>query len=160
VLPCNQNVKDPAKEKMVPFILKGLPEEIENGLPEVISKPMKRAINLLANMEAYEKSVADVEAASKIAAAQKTEMTNKKKDFDKYLVLARTNIEAQKYKDAEQCLSKALEILPDQTSKSEVDKIQKEIERKLGNTIFGEVMDLSDGSSVECTTDFTDEERK
>jgi PRTRC genetic system protein E len=102
VLPQAGNVKDPAKNNLIPLNLKGSPEELDENFIMVISKPVLKATGLMTNMGAYEKAAEKAAQESK-AIKDKQELISKKlkevetlekdKKFSQALSVCRTTLE-------------------------------------------------------------------
>jgi len=99
VLP-KSNVKDDAAKSIVPLIISGTVEELDNGFSDAIKAPVSSAVGLLINMSDFEKQMESATASSKA-------VTEKKSKFDK-LVKKADDLEKQgKLREAYSCLKQA-----------------------------------------------------
>lgn len=148
VLPGNNLVKDSAKNKIVPLNVSGTPEELDEGFVEAIAEPVRKTAGLLVDMAAYEQAAEEAKAKSKMEEEKKVAEANRKKEYDGYLNLARTNLKEQKYRDALKCVESARKVaLP--TDKVTLDTLTNEINSSSGQgALFGPAEDKSDGKNV------------
>lgn len=148
VLPGNNLVKDSAKNKIVPLNVSGTPEELDEGFVEAIAEPVRKTAGLLVDMAAYEQATEEAKAKSKMEEEKKVAEANRKKEYDGYLNLARTNLKEQKYRDALKCVESARKVaLP--TDKVTLDTLTNEINSSSGQgALFGPAEDKSDGKNV------------
>lgn len=148
VLPGNNLVKDSAKNKIVPLNVSGTPEELDEGFVDAIAEPIRKTAGLLVDMAAYEQAAEEAKAKSKMEEEKKVAEANRKKEYDGYLSLARTNLKEQKYRDALKCVESARKVaLP--TDKVTLDTLTNEINSSSGQgALFGPSEDKSDGKNV------------
>lgn len=129
----NTRVQDPAKAQIAPFVVTGTPQELDTGLPALITEPLTRSAGLQTNMEAFEASVKAAEAKSKAATEQKAaearEKKKRKEAYDKAISKAET-LEADG-KDAEaEAAYKAAAALGDGPDKARAEKKADALKRK------------------------------
>lgn len=148
VLPGNNLVKDGAKNKIVPLNVSGTPEELDEGFVDAIAEPVRKTAGLLVDMAAYEQAAEEAKAKSKMEEEKKSAETTRKKEYDGYLNLARTNLKEQKYRDALKCVESARKVaLP--SDKTTLDTLMNEINTASGEgALFGPAEDKSDGKNV------------
>lgn len=148
VLPGNNLVKDGAKNKIVPLNVSGTPEELDEGFVEAIAEPVRKTAGLLIDMASYERAAEEAKAKSKMEEEKKAAEATRKKDYDGYVNLARTNLKEQKYRDALKCVESARKVsLP--SDKVTLDTLTNEINSASGQgALFGPSEDKSDGKNV------------
>lgn len=148
VLPGNNLVKDGAKNKIVPLNVSGTPEELDEGFVDAIAEPVRKTAGLLVDMAAYEQAAEEAKAKSKMEEEKKIAEANRKKDYDGYINLARTNLKEQKYRDALKCVESARKVsLP--SDKVALDTLTNEINSASGEgALFGPSEDKSDGKNI------------
>lgn len=148
VLPGNNLVKDSAKNKIVPLNVSGTPEELDEGFIEAIAEPIRKTSGLLVDMAAYEKAAEEAKAKSKMEEEKKSAEAARKKEFDGYIALARTNLKEQKYRDALKCVESARKV-SSAADKSVLDTLTNEINSNSGQgALFGPAEDKSDGKNI------------
>ena len=131
VLPGNNLVKDGAKNKIVPLNVSGTPEELDEGFIDAIAEPVRKTTGLLVDMASYEQAAEEAKAKSKMEEEKKVAEANRKKEYDGYVNLARTNLKEQKYRDALKCVELARKVaLP--TDKTTLDTLTNEINSASG----------------------------
>lgn len=148
VLPGNNLVKDGAKNKIVPLNVSGSPEELDEGFVDAIAEPVRKTAGLLVDMASYEKAAEEAKAKSKMEEERKASEATRKKEYDGYVALARTNLKDQKYRDAHKCVESARKVsLP--SDKATLDALTNEINSASGEgALFGPTEDKSDGKNV------------
>lgn len=160
VLPGNNLVKDSAKNKIVPLNLTGTPEELDEGFVNAISEPIRKTSGLLVDMATFEKAAEEAKAQSKMEEEKKDAEAKRKKEFDGYMALARTNLKESKYKDALKCVESARKSASP-AEKSAIDTLEKEINTQSGQgALFGPAEDKSDGKNVSLATTTTKVSKK
>lgn len=84
VLPTKTGLKDEAKDSLSPIVIKGTPEKLDEQFIEAIKQPIKRSIEVLTNMDVFEKSMEAMQAQSKASTeAKKKEEAERKAYIDK-----------------------------------------------------------------------------
>lgn len=148
VLPGNNLVKDSAKNKIVPLNLTGTPEELDEGFVNAISEPIRKTSGLLVDMATFEKAAEEAKAQSKMEEEKKEAEAKRKKEYDGYMALARTNLKESKYRDALKCVESAKKSSTP-ADKSAMDALINEINSQSGQSaLFGPAEDKSDGKNV------------
>lgn len=71
VLVSDSGLKDEAQKHLQPFVLKGTPDELDEGFLEAISAPVKESAGLLTSMKSFEKGKEKAEKESAAAKAKK-----------------------------------------------------------------------------------------
>lgn len=84
VLPKVTDLKDEAAKKLVPLVVSGTPDELDKGFSSAISAPIQSATGLLGNMKEFETSLADAQAKSKAAEANKKKFDQLAKKTDEF----------------------------------------------------------------------------
>jgi len=134
VLPKVKDLKDDAGKKIVPLVITGTPDELENGFSAAISSPIQKASGLLTNISQFEKATDQAAANSQ---ALKKEAETKKKKFDQLVKKADDFEKDKKYNNAIGCLKQALEFA---TNKKPIEtRIQKLEVSANSNSLFGEI---------------------
>ncbi len=148
ILPGNNLVKDGAKNKIIPLNVSGTPEELDEGFVDAIAEPVRKTAGLLVDMASYEQAAEEAKSKSKMEEEKKVAEVNRKKDYDGYVSLARTNLKEQKYRDALKCVESARKVaLP--SDKTALDTLTNEINTASGEgALFGPSEDKSDGKNV------------
>lgn len=157
-------VNDPAAKQIIPIVLSGTAEEMDNGFVDAITKPLMKTAGLISNVAQFEKDLEEAEAATKMAKAaeekKKKEEETKKKEaqlrkrkFDKLFAKANALMELKDYRNAIGALNEARE-LTDNTSK--VETLFKQAVTLISTgQLFGEAEDYT-----KVKTNFTAEVEK
>lgn len=149
VLPGNNIVKDAAKSKIIPLNITGTPDELDEGFIDAIAQPVARTSGLLVDMAAYEKAEEEAKVKSKMEEERKATEAKKRKEFNAYVELARTNLKEEKYRDANTCVENARKSAVSDADKKVLDTLHSEIETASGNgALFGPAEDKSDGKNI------------
>lgn len=137
VLATNDKVGDNAKNVIAPLVLKGTAEEIDNGFFEAIQEPVKATNQLLTNMEAYLKQVAEAKEKSQMEAdkikAEKTAKDERKKKYDALIKKVEELDGEKKFKEAIEQLYKATDLIE---HTDEIKKRISELQAKSQPTMF------------------------
>ena len=56
VMPRNNALKEEQQQHMVPLVLSGTPEELDREFLQAVMAPVKKALGILTNLEAFEKA--------------------------------------------------------------------------------------------------------
>jgi len=148
VLPGNSLVKDAAKNMIVPLNVSGTPVELDEGFVDAIAEPIRKTSGLLVDMATYEKAAEEAKAKSKMEEEKKSAEVLRKKEFDGYIALARTNLKEQKYRDALKCVESARKVST-AADKAVLDALSNEINSSSGQgALFGPAEDKSDGKNI------------
>ena len=127
VLPKASRVKDPAKNQIVPLVISGLPEELDNGFLSAVTKPVKAVCDFLSSIEEFEKAAQQAAAESRMCKGQKEKATleekAKKEKYDAMLAKADGCIAAGQYAEAVPILEQAMGMAPEK----DLQKIEKRI---------------------------------
>ena len=114
VLPKVKGLKDDAKKHLLPIVLTGTPEELDEGFFDTVSQPVQKASGMLSNMKSFEEGLARVEAEKKEVKEQKRAAEKKaderKKQYDKLMAKADALEKEGKNDDALKSLREARAI--------------------------------------------------
>lgn len=145
-------VKDEAAKHIIPIVLSGTADEMDNGFIDAITKPLMKTAGLISNVAQFEKDLEEAEAATKMAKAseekkkkeeetKKKESQLKKRKFEKLFAKASALIELKDYRNAIGALNEARE-LTENTAK--VDSLFKQAVTLISTgQLFGEVEDYT-----------------
>lgn len=148
VLPGNDIVKDAAKNKIQPLSVSGTADELDDGFLAAIA-PVEKATGLLNNMADYEKSVAEAEKSSKMEQEKKSAEDKRRKEFLDYIELAKTNMAADKFRDALTCVEAAKKLASGDAEMKLCADTRKDVDDASGiNALFGAKPDKSDGKNI------------
>ncbi len=110
-LPKSNTLKDEAQNHIVPLTVSGLPEELDAGFLQAITRPIQKTAGLITNMaqfEAQAEKAASESKASKDAKAKETkEEKEKREKYEKHLKKAEELIAAKKHSEAVTALGQA-----------------------------------------------------
>lgn len=79
----NNNIGDEARKKIPPLILRGTPEEMDEGFFQKIEQPIKTSAQLLTNMEQYLKQQEQAKVSSQMNKEKQGKAEKEKTDKDK-----------------------------------------------------------------------------
>lgn len=105
ILPKANGLDDKAKDNLVPLIITGKPEEIDNEFLSIVGNPIKNSVGLLTNMKSFEES-------SKLVDASKKENADRKKRFTDHMNEAKKHDEAKNVQKCLVALEKAKTLFP------------------------------------------------
>lgn len=128
VLPRSENVKDEAKNHIVPLNLEGTPAELESGFITAIANPVKKVSAILKNMAEFEEKADQVASESK-ALKEKSEKVGK-------LIKEAESFEKDKPEEALATYKKALEL--DKYNSKIISKVGSLQEKVLQGSLFGD----------------------
>ena len=121
----NENLQDEAKKHIVPFLVSGTPDELDEGYVEAIGEPMETSKGLQTSMANFEAQQKVAQANSAAAKAKKAEEDKAKNDRDKKVkdltAKADALLKEKKYKEAKVLLSQALPLATG-TAKNDIQK--------------------------------------
>ena len=110
-LPKSNGLKDEARNHIVPLTVSGLPQELDAGFLQAVTRPLQKAAGLISNMaqfEAQTEKAASESKASKEAKARETkEEKEKREKYERHLKKAEELIAAGNHKDAVTALGQA-----------------------------------------------------
>lgn len=124
----NENVKDEARDQIVPFNVSGTPEELDAEYLDVIGKPLELSKGLQTSMENFEAQQKIAEANSREAKAKKDAIEKEKREKEnkgkKLKDEADKLLKDKKYNEATSKYEQALKLL----SGKEADDAKKSLE--------------------------------
>lgn len=135
VMPKRVGLKDEAKDKLSPIVLKGTPEELDREFISTIQKPIERAVGLLTNMAVHEKSLAEVKAKSKAEDETRKKESAEKKAFTDKMQKVETLYKERKFPEAALLLKQVSEMSGADKKQCETLKIKIDVELNSG-TLF------------------------
>lgn len=135
VMPKKIGLKDEAKDKLSPIVLKGTPEELDREFITTIQKPIERAVGLLTNMAVHEKSVEEVKAKSKVEDETRKKENAEKKAFTDKMQKVETLYKERKFPEAALLLKQVSEMSGADKKQCETLKIKIDVELNSG-TLF------------------------
>lgn len=135
VMPKKIGLKDEAKDKLSPIVLKGTPEELDREFITTIQKPIERAVGLLTNMAVHEKSVEEVKAKSKAEDETRKKENAEKKAFTDKMQKVETLYKERKFPEAALLLKQVSEMSGADKKQCETLKIKIDVELNSG-TLF------------------------
>lgn len=145
-------VKDEAAKHIIPIVLSGTADEMDNGFIDAITKPLMKTAGLISNVAQFEKDLEEAEAATKMAKAadekklkeevmKKKESQLKKRKYEKLFAKANALIELKDYRNAIGALNEARE-LTENTAK--VESLFKQAVTLISTgQLFGEAEDYT-----------------
>ena len=141
VLPKASRVKDPAKDQIVPLVISGLPEELDEGFLSIVTKPVEAVCGLLSRMEEFERAGQQAAAASRMAKEQKDKAASEEKarreKYDALLAKADESIAAGRHSEALPLLEQAMEVTPEK-DRQKMEKRINAAKEALGlGSLFG-----------------------
>lgn len=107
----NNNVKDPARDVIAPFVVSGTPEEMDTEFAGLIAQPLEQSAGIQTSMENFEASKKAAQAKSQAAAEAKKQAADEKKaaqsKVDKAIADAKRLILEKKWQEAKAVLETA-----------------------------------------------------
>ena len=129
-LPKSNGLKDEAQNHIVPLTVSGLPQELDAGFLQAISRPVQKASGLLTNMAQFEAQAEKAASESKAAKEQKSKETKEEKEkrekYEKHLKKADELIAAGNHKDAVTALGLARQYATEANKKTVDGKIEEQ----------------------------------
>lgn len=132
-------ITDSAKENIVPMIIKGSIEELDEGFFDTIKEPIEKLSGITLQIKGFEEGAEKLAEESKAAAELKKVAKKSKEKVEKYLDETSKLIIDDKLDLAEKMLAKAQEISPDAKS---VKAVAKELETSKGAKSQSSMFDL------------------
>lgn len=143
----DMQVKDKAVENIVPIVVKGTPQELDEGYVDTLKEGLPIADGLVTNIKEYEESVELARKATQMAKDEKDQSKKQKEAFNNLIALARKNKDEHKFKDAKAILAKAGNLVG--ADKSVIKKVEQEISLASGEgNMFVNIEDKSDGADT------------
>lgn len=155
ILPKSSGVKDSAKDQIVPLVVSGSPEELDEGFLSIVTKPVEAVCGLLSRMEEFERAGQQAAAASRMAKEQKDKAASEEKarreKYDALLAKADASIAAGRHSEALPLLEQAMEVAPEK-DRQKMEKRINAAKVAMGmGSLFGtdeaaDIQERSDGS--------------
>lgn len=137
VLPTKTGLKDEAKDNLSPIVVKGTPEKLDEQFIEAIRQPLKKSMEMLTNMDVFEKSMEAVQAESKAASEAKKKEDAARKTFTDKMKKVETLYTEKKFPEAALLLKEVSEMPVADKKQCETMKNKINIELNAG-TLFVE----------------------
>lgn len=110
-LPKSNGLKDEARNHIVPLTVSGLPQELDTGFLQAVTRPLQKAAGLISNMARFEAQAEKAASESKASKEAKTRETKEEKEkrekYERHLKKAEELIAAGNHKDAVSALGQA-----------------------------------------------------
>lgn len=143
-LPKSNGLKDEARNHLVPLTVSGLPQELDAGFLQAVSRPIQKAAGLLSNMAQFEAQAEKAASESKAAKEAKSKETKEEKEkrekYEKHLKKAEELIAAGNHKDAVTSLGQARLYAQPQDQKK-IDGMVAEQTKAMNKGSLFELMD-------------------
>lgn len=141
VLPKSSGVKDSAKDQIVPLVVSGSPEELDEGFLSIVTKPVETVCGLLSRIEEFERAGQQAAAASRMAKEQKdkaaSEEKARKEKYDALLAKADESVAAGRHSEALPLLEQAMEVAPEKDRQKMEKRISAAKEAMGIGSLFG-----------------------
>ena len=145
-LPKSNGLKDEAQNHIVPLTVCGLPQELDTGFLQAISRPIRKATGLITNMARFEAQAEKAASESKASKEQKAKETKEEKEkrekYEKHLKKAEELIAAKNHKDAVTALGQARLYAKPQDQKK-IDEMTAEQKKAMDQGSLFAVMEES-----------------
>lgn len=135
VLPVKTSLKDEAKDNLSPIVVKGTPEKFDEQFIEIIKQPIKKSMEMLTNMDVFEKSMEAMQAESKAATEAKKKEETARKAFTDKMKKVETLYTEKKFPEAALLLKEASEMPGADKKQCETIKNKINVELNAG-TLF------------------------
>ncbi len=135
VLPVKTSLKDEAKDNLSPIVVKGTPEKFDEQFIEIIKQPIKKSMEMLTNMDVFEKSMEAMQAESKAATEAKKKEETARKAFTDKMKKVETLYTEKKFPEAALLLKEASEMPGADKKQCETMKNKINVELNAG-TLF------------------------
>ena len=110
-LPKSNGLKDEAQNHIVPLTVSGLPQELDTGFLQAVTRPLQKAAGLISNMARFEAQAEKAASESKASKEAKTRETKEEKEkrekYERHLKKAEELIAAGNHKEAVSALGQA-----------------------------------------------------
>lgn len=141
VMPRNNALKEEQQQHMVPLVLSGTPEELDREFLQAVMAPVKKALGILTNLEAFEKAAektASQAKPGKTVEKESKEAREKREKMEKLMKKADDAAAASRFSEAQTWLKQA-RLLATADKQKEIDAKMQEIQRKANaGSLFGE----------------------
>ncbi|MBM6671777.1 MULTISPECIES: PRTRC system protein E [Bacteroidaceae] len=140
VMPRNNALKEEKQQHMVPLVLSGTPEELDREFLQAVMAPVKKALGILTNLEAFEKAAektASQAKPGKTVEKESKEAREKREKMEKLMKKADDAAAASRFSEAQTWLKQA-RLLATADKQKEIDAKIQEIQRKANaGSLFG-----------------------
>lgn len=140
VMPRNNALKEEKQQHMVPLVLSGTPEELDREFLQAVMAPVKKALGILTNLEAFEKAAektASQAKPGKTVEKESKEAREKQEKMEKLMKKADDAAAASRFSEAQTWLKQA-RLLATADKQKEIDAKMQEIQRKANaGSLFG-----------------------
>lgn len=140
VMPRNNALKEEKQQHMVPLVLSGTPEELDREFLQAVMAPVKKALGILTNLEAFEKAAektASQAKPGKTVEKESKEAREKREKMEKLMKKADDAAAASRFSEAQTWLKQA-RLLATADKQKEIDAKMQEIQRKANaGSLFG-----------------------
>lgn len=140
VMPRNNALKEEQQQHMVPLVLSGTPEELDREFLQAVMAPVKKALGILTNLEAFEKAAektASQAKPGKTVEKESKEAREKREKMEKLMKKADDAAAASRFSEAQTWLKQA-RLLATADKQKEIDAKMQEIQRKANaGSLFG-----------------------
>ena len=140
VMPRNNALKEEQQQHMVPLVLSGTPEELDREFLQAVMAPVKKALGILTNLEAFEKAAEKTASQAKLGKAvekESKEAREKREKMEKLMKKADDAAAANRFSEAQTWLKQA-RLLATADKQKEIDAKMQEIQRKANaGSLFG-----------------------
>ena len=110
-LPKSNGLKDEAQNHIVPLTVSGLPQELDTGFLQAVTRPLQKAAGLVSNMAQFEaqaeKAASESKASKEVKTRETKEEKEKREKYERHLKKAEELIAAGNHKDAVTALGQA-----------------------------------------------------
>ena len=110
VMPRNNALKEEKQQHMVPLVLSGTPEELDREFLQAVMAPVKKALGILTNLEAFEKAAektASQAKPGKTVEKESKEAREKREKMEKLMKKADDAAAASRFSEAQTWLKQA-----------------------------------------------------
>ncbi len=140
VMPRNNALKEEKQQHMVPLVLSGTPEELDREFLQAVMAPVKKALGILTNLEAFEKAAektASQAKPGKTVEKESKEAREKREKMEKLMKKADDAAASSRFSEAQTWLKQA-RLLATADKQKEIDAKMQEIQRKANaGSLFG-----------------------
>lgn len=151
VMPRNNSLKGERQQHMVPLVLSGTPDELDREFLQAVMTPVRKALGILTNLEAFEKAAEKTASQAKSAkpAVEKEpkEVREKREKMEKLLKKADDAAATNRFSEAQTWLKQA-RLLATPDKQKEIDTRMQEILRKANAGSLFDAQETGTGPSA------------
>lgn len=133
VMPRRTNLKDEARQLIVPLVLDGTPVELDEQFLQAVTTPLQKAQGILVNLESFEKQAQQATTQSKAAKTvndkESKEIREKREKMEKLLKKSDEAVIVGKYSEATMWLKQARALATPDKQK-DIDVQMQEVQKK------------------------------